>query len=102
MNEHLVKHPTATFFVRVSGTSMINAGIHPGDILIVDRSLEPRNNAVVIAMIEGEFTVKQIQKTGSTIKLLPANPKFKPTIITPGTEFEVWGIVTHVIHRTTA
>ncbi|HPC48368.1 MAG TPA: translesion error-prone DNA polymerase V autoproteolytic subunit, partial [Deltaproteobacteria bacterium] len=64
LNEHLVAHPAATFFVRVEGTSMIDAGIHPGDILIVDRALEPRNGSVVVAVLDGEFTVKRYRRSG--------------------------------------
>ena len=65
LNQHLVKHPTATFFVRVSGDSMIEAGIHPDDILVVDRSLEPRHGKIVIAALDGELTVKRLHKTSS-------------------------------------
>ncbi len=98
LNEHLVKHPAATFFVRVSGTSMIKAGIHHNDILVVDRALEASNNKVVLALIDGEFTVKRIQKLGAKIFLNPENPHFKPLEITSEMDFEVWGVVTNVIH----
>lgn len=97
LNEHLVDHPAATFFVRVKGESMINDGIFDGDLLIVDRSLEATNNSVIIALLDGEFTLKRIKKEGSTLWLKPSNPKFKPTRITEEMAFEVWGVVKHVI-----
>jgi DNA polymerase V len=98
LNEFLIKHPAATFFVRVQGDSMIDAGIHSGDILIVDRALEPADNKIVIAVLYGELTVKRIKKTKSKLILLPENPSFKPIEVTPEMGLEVWGVVTHVIH----
>lgn len=99
LNEHLVKHPASTFFVRASGDSMINAGIHSGDILIVDRSLEPYDNAIVIAVLEGELTVKRLHYSGKRILLLPENTAYKPIDVTENEEFRVWGLVTSVIHK---
>lgn len=98
LNEYLIKHPAATFFVRVQGDSMIDAGIHSGDILIVDRALEPADGKIVIAVLYGELTVKRIKKTKTKLSLLPENPAFKPIEITPEMGLEVWGVVTHVIH----
>lgn len=98
LNEYLVKHPAATFFVRVTGDSMTGAGINSGDILIVDRALTPVSGAVVVAALNGEFTVKRLVTAGGGISLLPENPAYKPVEITNGTEFEVWGVVTYVIH----
>lgn len=98
LNEKLIRHPAATFFVRVAGNSMIKAGIHSGDLLIVDRSLEPKHGNIVVAIIEGEFTVKRISKKGEQIYLMPENPRFKPIQITNDSNFQVWGIVTNVIH----
>jgi len=97
--EYLIQHPTATFYVRVKGNSMINAGIHDGDLLVVDRSLEPKNNQVVIAIIDGEFTVKRISKYNNKLYLIPENNQFKPIEITDTMDFEVWGVVTFVIHK---
>jgi DNA polymerase V len=97
--EYLIQHPTATFYVRVKGNSMINAGIHDGDLLVVDRSLEPKNNQVVIAVIDGEFTVKRISKYNNKLYLIPENNQFKPIEITDTMDFEVWGVVTFVIHK---
>ncbi len=98
LNRHLIKHPAATFFVRVVGDSMIDAGIHPGDILIVDRSLEPADKKVVIAVIEGELTVKRIRLKKGSVRLVPENEKYEPLKIEDGMNFEIWGIVTNVIH----
>jgi DNA polymerase V len=99
LNEFLISHPSATFFVRVEGTSMIEAGIHPGDILIVDKALEASPGSIVIAVIEGEFTVKRFQRTEGRCFLLAENPSFKPIEITEGMRVEVWGVVTYVIHK---
>lgn len=97
-NEYLVKHPAATFCVRVVGDSMINAGINSGDMLVVDRAITPSNNKIVVAILNGEFTVKRIRKTKNRISLMPENPIYKPIEITEETDFQVWGVVTHVIH----
>jgi len=99
LNEHLIEHDAATFFVKVDGNSMIDSGIHSGDILIVDRSLEVCDNKVVVAIIDGEFTVKRIKKTKDALYLMPDNKKFKPIKVTEDMDFEVWGVVTYVIHR---
>lgn len=99
LNELLIQHPAATFFVRVSGDSMINAGIKSHDILIVDRAVTPTNNRIVIARIDGELTVKRLRLEGDRIFLCPENPAYEPLIITPSMDFEVWGVVTCVIHR---
>lgn len=98
LNEYLIKHPAASFFVRVVGDSMINAGIHSGDILIVDRALEPVDNKIIIAVLDGELTVKRIKKKKSKLFLAPENPAFNPIEVTPEMNFEVWGVVTYVIH----
>jgi DNA polymerase V len=99
LNEFLIKHPAATFFVRVKGTSMINAGIQSNDILIVDRALTPTDNKIVIARIDGELTVKRIRMDKGTVVLVADNPEFKPLEITSAMDFEVWGVVTCVIHQ---
>jgi DNA polymerase V len=98
LNEHFVRHPAATFFVRVQGESMKNAGIRSGDILIVDRSLEVRDASVVVAVIDGEFTVKHVKKVGKQLFLVPANEDFSAVEITEAMDFTVWGVVTNVIH----
>jgi DNA polymerase V len=98
LNELLVKHPAATFFVRVSGTSMINAGIHDGDILVVDRSLTAVHGKVVIAAVNGELTVKRFWRDGDRLFLRPENKDYRPIEITEGTGFQIWGVVTTVLH----
>lgn len=98
LNKHLIKHPEATFLVRVTGYSMIDAGIHPGDFLIVDRALEPTNNKVVIAVVNGELTVKRIRKAKGKLFLMPENDSYEPIQIYAETEFHIWGVVTNVIH----
>ncbi|EPR44311.1 Peptidase S24/S26A/S26B, conserved region [Desulfovibrio sp. X2] len=99
LNEHLVKNPAATFFVRVSGDSMRDAGITSGDILVVDRSLEPRDGAVVVAALDGELTVKRLRTRRGRLYLMPDNPDYAPVEIDPEASFTVWGVVTFVIHK---
>ena len=99
LNSYLVSNPAATFFVRVAGDSMIGAGIHHGDLLVVDRSLEPRDKSVVIAVLNGELTVKRIRLRCGKIILEPENPDYASQEITADAAFEVWGVVTSVIHK---
>lgn len=99
LNELIIKHPAATFFVRVEGRSMENAGIFPGDILVVDRSLTPLSENIVIAIIDSEFTVKKILFKEGQIYLLPQNPSYSPIKIEEGMDFQVFGVVTYVIHK---
>ena len=98
LNDYLIKHPAATFFVRVTGDSMIEAGIHTGDLLVVDRALHPVDNSVVIAVVNGEVTVKRLCTRSGRLCLLPSNGQYLPLSIDETTDFEVWGVVTHVIH----
>jgi DNA polymerase V len=98
LNRYLVKNPNATFFVRVSGDSMQGAGIHSGDILVVDRSLEPAFEKVVIAVVNGELMVKRLRKISGSVYLYPENDTYKPLAITSDMDFYVWGTVTSVIH----
>jgi DNA polymerase V len=98
LNEFLIKHPASTFFVKVKGDSMVNGGIHSGDILVVDRSAEPKNNKIVVAVVNGDFTVKRVQKRGGKLFLVAENPDFPPMEISESAEFEIWGVVLHVIH----
>ena len=99
LNELLIAHPAATFFVRVSGDSMTGAGIFPDDILIVDKALTPSTNKIVIARINDEFTVKRLVKEVDRVILYPENDQYEPMVITAEMDFEVWGVVTCVIHR---
>ena len=98
LNEHLVKNPAATFFVRVAGDSMIGAGINDNDILVVDRSLEPNSNSIVIAVVNGELTVKRLIKKQGTWRLVAENPQYPDLEINGETPLEVWGVVTFAIH----
>lgn len=98
LNRHLIQHPTATFFVRVSGRSMLKAGIHSGDLLVVDRSLEPKDQNVVIAVIDGELVVKRFHRKGKQMFLLAENEDYGPLTITEAMDFSIWGVVTTVIH----
>ena len=98
LNRHLVKNPTSTFLVRVTGDSMIEAGIHSGDALIVDRSLKPDDQKIVIAVLNGELTVKRMHYEKNRLFLMPANPNYPAIAIAEGMELQVWGVVTNVIH----
>lgn len=99
LNKALVRNPTSTFYVKVKGTSMVNAGIDEGDMLVVDRSLNPKNNAIAVCVINGEFTVKRLAKNGKELFLVPENSQFNPIKITEEMDFQVWGMVTFVIHK---
>ena len=98
LNTHLIKHPAATFFVTASGDSMTGAGIHSGDMLIVDRSLDATHGKIIIAAINGELTVKRLSRQGDCVQLLPENDQYKPIDITSAHDLVIWGVVTHVIH----
>ena len=99
LNTHLIKHPAATFFVIAAGDSMKNVGIHSGDMLVVDRSLEATHGKVVIAAINGELTVKRLSCHQGQVKLIAENPAYAPIDITDEHELVIWGVVTHVIHQ---
>tara|TARA_Y100001970_G_scaffold163819_1_gene200215 strand:+ start:308 stop:742 length:435 start_codon:yes stop_codon:yes gene_type:complete len=99
INEYLVKHPSSTFYIYVKGDSMIDSGIFDGDLLIVDRSLEVKSNSVVVAVIDGDFTVKKIKKDSGNLYLIPQNKKYKPILLENNMDFQIWGIVTHTIHH---
>lgn len=98
LNEFLVGNPAATFFVRVNGDSMIDAGIHDRDMLVVDRSLEPEAGDVIIAVLEGEMVVKRLKKAGKRVFLMPENPEYPSLEVREEMDFVVWGVVTFVIH----
>jgi DNA polymerase V len=99
INELVIKHPNATFFVKVEGDSMRDAGIQSGDTLVVDRSIEPAHGKIVVAILNGEFTVKRLLITPSGILLSPENSTFSAIHVQPESDFQVWGIVTYVIHK---
>ena len=95
LNEHLILHPEATFFLRVKGDSMIGAGIHDNDLLVIDRSVEPTHGRVVIA----ELTVKRLHRQRGKIILQADNPKYPDLVIAADQELQIWGVVSHVIHK---
>lgn len=97
LNRELVKHPASTFFGRVSGDSMKNAGVSDGDILVIDKSLEPKNGDMAVCFIDGEFTIKFINIKKDIIWLIPANKKYQPIKVTKENDFLIWGIVTYSI-----
>ena len=96
---YLVQNPTTTFFVRVQGDSMVGASIHSGDILVVDRSLTAAHGSIVIAVLNGEFTVKRLYRKDGTVRLVPANKDYQPIAVREGDDFRLWGVVAHVLHR---
>lgn len=98
LNEYLIHHPSATFFVRVEGDSMINAGINNNDLLIVDRALQAVSGKIIIAIVNNEFTVKRLLMQDEKFFLVPENPNYPILEIKEGMSFEVWGVVTNVIH----
>ncbi len=100
LNELLVAHPSATFFVRVDGDSMINAGISDGDILIVDRALSAANNRIVVAALDGYLTIKRLRIENGRWFLQPENPAYDCIDIDEDTDFHIWGVVSWVLHQT--
>lgn len=99
LNRLLFRHPTATYMVRVGGESMSGAEIHTGDLLAVDKHLEADHGHIVVAVLDGECTVKRLERRGQAWWLVPANPAFRPYRIQTGEELFIWGVVTHVVHE---
>ena len=99
LDKHLIKNPEATFMACVNGDSMVRIGIYHGDILIIDRSLNVRDGDVIIALLQGEFTVKEVSIIDGQLFLVPRNPDYECIKITPEMEFEAWGIVTSSIRK---
>ncbi len=97
LNEQLIRNKPATFFMRVSGNSMINVGIFDGDILIVDRSLKPQNGKIVIAVIDGEMLIRRLELTMNKMRLVPETPKLATIDVSEFSDFKIWGVVTCVI-----
>ena len=97
LNELCIQHPAATFFVRVEGESMIDAGIFPGDVLVVDRSLRAQHGDIIIASLESEMTVKELHLIPPPVYLLPRNLAYQPILIEEGMVLEVFGVVTNVV-----
>lgn len=99
LNEHLIRNKEATFLFRVKGDSMIGTGIYEGDTLVVDRSVEPKHNNIVLAVLNNEFTVKRLYRRGGVVKLIAENPIYPPRVIKPEEELTVWGVVTFNLHK---
>lgn len=99
LDEELVKNKEATFYARVSGQSMIGAGLDDNDLLVIDRSLEPKHNKIAVCFLDGEFTVKRLRVESDGVWLQPENPKYDPIQITDANNFVIWGIVTNVIKK---
>lgn len=97
MNKHLIKHPSSTFYGRVKGVSMKNVGIYDGDLLVIDKELNPTNDKIAVCYIDGEFTVKRIKIEHDCVWLVPENENYQPIKVTEENDFIIWGIVTHVI-----
>tara|TARA_Y100001936_G_scaffold188196_1_gene186348 strand:- start:1442 stop:1876 length:435 start_codon:yes stop_codon:yes gene_type:complete len=99
LDEELIKNKEATFFARVSGESMINAGLEDGDLIVIDRSIEPSNNKIAVCFIEGEFTVKRIIVKKDKVWLKPENSSYKAIEVKDDDQLVIWGIVTNVIKK---
>ena len=99
LDSELIKNKEATFFARVSGQSMIDAGLNDNDLLVIDRSLPPAHNRIAVCFLDGEFTVKRLKVEGDEVWLQPENKQYKPIKITPENDFVIWGIVTNVIKK---
>ena len=99
LNKELVRHPAATFYGRVVGDSMIDAGVEEGDIRVIDRSLEPQSGDMAVCFLDGEFTLKYLQIDRSGLTLVPANPEYPEIKVGEGMEFKMWGVVTYVIKK---
>ena len=100
LNEYLIRHPAATFIVKASGSSMVNANIYSGDLLVVDRSITPKNNNIVIASIFGDLTVKKLKKKEKSFFLVSANEEYPSIEVKEEMECFIWGVVTYIIHET--
>ena len=99
LNSYLIQHPSATFCVRVEGDSMVGAGIQSGDVILIDRSLTPQKGNIVLAVLDGEFTVKRVDVQDDKLFLIPENPRLQPIEVGEESNFQVWGVVTFVIHK---
>ena len=97
LNEQLIRNKPATFFMRVSGNSMINAGIFDGDIVIVDKSVKAGNGKIIIAVIDGEMLIRRLEKTMNSLRLIPETPKLSPIDVSEFNDFKIWGVVMHII-----
>jgi DNA polymerase V len=99
LNKELIKNPASTFYARVSGLSMIDEGINDGDLLVIDKSIEPHDGCLAVCFVDGEFTLKRFEKHGMYGMLVPANKEFRPIKVTADNDFCIWGIVTYIIKK---
>lgn len=99
LNRELVKHPAATFYGRVVGDSMMDAGVEEGDILVIDKALDPQDGDMAVCFVDGEFTLKYLRFHDGGLVLVPANDRYPSIEISEGTDFKMWGVVTYVIKR---
>ncbi len=99
LNRELVRHPAATFYGRVVGDSMIDAGVEEGDILVIDKALDARDGDMAVCFVDGEFTLKRLKFHENGLALIPANDKYPPIEISEGSDFKMWGVVTYVIKK---
>ena len=99
LNKELVKHPASTFYGRVVGDSMIDAGVDEGDILVIDKALEPKDGDMAVCFVDGEFTLKYLSMRSGSLVLKPANPRYPQIEITEGMDFKMWGVVTYIIKK---
>ena len=99
LNRYVIKNPASTFYARISGDSMVGVGIQDGDIVVIDKSLEPTNDQIAVCFIDGEFTLKRIHTENGRLFLMPHNPNFPSIEITEENNFQVWGIVTYIIKK---
>ena len=102
LNEELIPRPNSTFIVRARGDSMIGSGIYPGDLLIVDRSLSPRNGSIIIAVLDGELSVKGLELNNDQVTLSSSNPNYSDVIVSEEMDFTIWGVCTNVVHNLTS
>ena len=100
LNKELVRHPAATFYGRVVGDSMIDAGVEEGDILVIDKALDAKDGDMAVCFVDGEFTLKYLRFRENGLTLLPANPRYPSIEIDDGSDFMMWGVVTYVIKKT--
>ena len=103
LNKELIRHPESTFYCRVVGDSMIDANIQPDDLLVVDRSIDPYDGCTAVCFVNGEFTVKELdlsQRANKLVRLIPHNPAYQPIEVHENDDFEIWGVVSYVIHKT--
>lgn len=100
LNEMVARNPVSTYYLKVEGDSMIGAHILPNDIVAVDKSLQPKSGDIVVAAIDGEFTLKYLKRESQKAWLVAANPKYKPIALHEVLDVQIWGVVTYVIHKT--